>query len=250
VSAEQLVVIEGGGVLDLVLSRPERRNALSREMLAGLAAAVRGAGPGTRAIVLSGAGGTFSAGADFAELTGTEADVAFDDAVGNAVAAIADADCPVVAAIDGPCMGAALDLALACDVRIAAVGASFEIPAVRLGLLYNPAAVARMHAVLPRQSLVRLLVMGERLGARQALEAGLVAEVVQDGSAREAIAARAAAVTAGPALHATKQLLRDLDHGPCDLEAWEAPRRRLLSSPERRSAIEAARLRHAGAATR
>jgi enoyl-CoA hydratase/carnithine racemase len=234
------------GVATLTLDRPSRRNALSRELLDLLRRTLaRAATENLRVVVVTGGTDCFSAGADIAELQGLVADIGFDEALADVVAAIRGGPYLAIAAIEGPCIGAALDLALACDARIASPKAFFELPALRLSLLYNPGAVARLSRTLPQATLKRLLLMGERIDGRDALAAGIVTHTV--GETRTLAAAnevaRAACSFVPRALIETKRLLAALEDGASDLTAWEGVRRELLASSERRSALAAAATR-------
>lgn len=236
-----VTVEPGAGFVRLTLNDPDRRNPLSRAMLAELTAAIRDHTPDAGALIIAGAGGVFSAGADLRELTGTAADTEVDDAVASAGATMRATDALVLAAVAGPCLGAAFDLVLNADVIVAEQSAYFQVPAVRLGLLYNPGAIARWHRVLPVPLLRRLLLTGERLDAETAHGAGLVAEVVPDGTAAAAAGRQAAVYAEAPAAAAaaTKELLRDLDEGGYDPRRWHETRLLLLDAPERRAALAA-----------
>lgn len=243
-----LRVSDQGGVLVLELDRPQRRNALSRELLSQLRASLTGERAlAAKAVIITGYGGTFSAGADLAELDGTEADAGYDDEVSAVTTAIRQLPRPVVAAVEGPCLGAGCDLALACDVRVAGAGAVLGVPAVRLGLLYNPSSVARMRQVLGGQALRRLLLLGERFDAASAERLGLVDEVVGTGQALQwavdVLGGLPAA--AADALAATKGLLNALDDPGADLRQWQVTRLELLVSPGRHQLLSAAQQRHA-----
>ncbi len=243
---EQVLVEAADGVATLTLNRPERGNALSIGLLGEFCEAMAAQlAAGVRAITVTGAGGRFSAGADLAELSGTLEDLAVDEAIAGAVTAIREAPVPVIAAVEGACVGAGLDLACACDARVASASAFFELPAARLGLLYNPAAVARLRAVLGRPALTRLLVIGERLGAEEALAAGLVSRLVAAGQAAQAAAGLAhhAANNGAHAMAASKALIAALDTGDLDLAHWDRVRAASLSSPERRQAVARAKAR-------
>ncbi len=237
------------GLTEITLSSPARRNALDRATLSALAAAVGDDAGESRALILSGSADVFSAGADLNELRGTTEDLAFDALLAEVVRAIERQPLPVVAAVEGPCIGAAVELALACDMCVASAGAFFELPAVRLGILYSPASIARLHGTLPRQALTRLVLMGERLDARSALRIGLVTRVAPGGSALHAARelARGVASADADAFAATKELLRALDRGDRALDRFEAVRARLVGSPARRAALDAARGRSRGA---
>jgi enoyl-CoA hydratase/carnithine racemase len=243
VNTEVLVHTEDR-VRTVTINAPPRRNALSRNILAQLRHALSGTAD-ISAVVLTGAGGVFSAGADLTELTGTAADLAFDDALALTAQAVRAAAVPVVAAIEGPCFGAAVDLALACDLRVCAETALLCVPAVQLGILYNPETIARLHRSLPRDTVTRLILLGERFTARAAEQADLVSTVVDEGAALDRALAIAADLAAIPqdALTHTKRLLTELDDGPLDIPRWQRVRRSLLDSPGRRDALDKAKRR-------
>ena len=154
------------GVLEITFENARRRNALSLSLLSALSRAIDDARAGdVRAVVLAGAGDGFSAGADLGDLTGTIDDRAMDDAIGRAAASIRDCPVPVIAAVEGPCIGGALEVALSCDAIVAAEGAYFALPATHLGLLYDPRAVARLRLRLSPAALRWVLLLGERIDA-------------------------------------------------------------------------------------
>ncbi len=231
-----------GTVLILEMKDPASRTALSRRMLSGLADAVEGAGADTLGIVITGGAGCFSAGADFRDLKGTSQDLEYDEAVAGLVASLLASDRIVVAAIEGPCMGAAADIALACDYRIAGEGSFMQIPAVRLGLLYNPDAIDRLRRRHRADTVARLLLAGERFDTQAAHQAGLFSRVVPQGDAvRIALEdLRKLEGRHSQAVRATKRLLADLEAGQADMARWQACRMELLDSEPRRLAIQQA----------
>ncbi|MEX5636620.1 enoyl-CoA hydratase [Parafrankia sp. FMc2] len=153
------------------IDRPERRNALDIEHCEGLRAALgRAEDSGARAIVLTGVGSSFCAGADLNQVYGE----AFTDALYNALHAITDTPLPVIAAVNGPAIGAGLQLALAADLRVAADSAVFAIPTARLGLAVDPWTLSRL-AALAGGGTARAVVLGcETVPAARALGVGLV----------------------------------------------------------------------------
>lgn len=233
-------------VLILTMDVPERRNALSLALLDQLASSLTAGAADAAGIVLTGSAGTFSAGADFRDLTGTSADVGFDDAVERVTQAIAASPVPVLAAMEGPCVGAGAHLALACDLRVAGRDSFLQVPAVRLGLLYSPRSVAQLAAAYPRDAVRRLLLLGERFDAVGAHAAGLVSIVVPAGTSRErAVQALSdLAPEHREAVAATRELLGALDTGTYDEAGWQQRRRDLLDSPARAHAIRQAKARH------
>jgi enoyl-CoA hydratase len=227
------------GIVTLFLNRPERKNAMSLALLAMLSEVLSNeVGEDTTAVIIAGVDGCFSAGADLADLTGTIDDLGMDDAIEEVTGKIRALPVPVIAAIDGPCLGGAFDLALSCDHRIASEDAFFQVPAARLGLLYNPRAIVRMRQLLGRDAVFRLLVLGERLDAIAARQAGVVARVVEGPSYDAALeTARSTTGYFKSAVAATKQLLNAFDGVNYDPAEWDERRRELLSSPARQAAV-------------
>lgn len=250
--SEGLSVDRIGRVLHLVLDAPARRNALSRPMLAALTEAVVNLAPEATGIVISGRGAGFSAGADFHELTGTSEDLGYDEAVSAARDAITGCPRVVVAALEGPCLGAAADLALACDLRVAAEDSYLQVPAVRLGLFYNPAALRRAGKAFSADAVRRLFLLGEAFPAPEAHGAGLVSHVVRHGEAVSTALELLEVIEPAEldAMAATKAFLEAVLDGdehtlPGQDETWQLRRRALLDSPTRRDAVAASRHRHA-----
>ncbi|CAB4365407.1 MAG: hypothetical protein F2681_15120 [Actinobacteria bacterium] len=237
------LTIRENHVAEIRLTAPARRNALSFATLEALVASIGEAERnGARSAILSADGTVFSAGADFRDLTGTAADLSFDEAVGRATSSLRRSRLPIVAAIQGPCLGAAVDLALSADIVVAARSARFEVPATRLGLLYNPAVIALLHRNYPSPAIKQLL-LGVPISAENAVTGGLIARAVDDDELMATVNDIAARIGAGDkdAVAATKELLTALDAGPIKLEHWSGPRKRLLDSDARREAIERAR---------
>lgn len=244
--SEDLVTKSSNGTV-LILEMRDRatRNALSRGMLSGLREAMETASADILSIVITGGMDCFSAGGDFRELTGTRQDLDYDDAVSAVTASILSSDKIIVAAIEGPCMGAAADIALSCDYRVAGVGGFIQIPAVRLGLLYNPAAIDRIRRGYPTDAVKRLLLAGERLDDHEACRAGLFSRVVPKGESL-GIAVQdlqKLELRQAEAVRATKRLLSDLESGAADMDYWQECRIELLDSEQRLSAIKQAHAR-------
>src|SRR6195952_5848531 len=129
-----------GSVATLTLNRPERRNALNTEQCANLSRAVTEVvADGARAIVLTGAGSSFCSGADFGEVYGD----GFRDALYGMLHDVAEAPVPVIAAVNGPAIGAGLQLAIACDLRVADSSAVFGLPTAKLGVAVDPWTIRR-----------------------------------------------------------------------------------------------------------
>jgi enoyl-CoA hydratase/carnithine racemase len=125
-------VLRDGALWTLRLNRPEKANSLTRDMLSDLASAARAAKDEARAVILTGTGKVFSAGADLdAARAGLATDPVWEDLSG----AIADLPCLTIAALNGTVAGGAFGMVLACDLRIAVPGAKFFYPVMKLGCL-------------------------------------------------------------------------------------------------------------------
>lgn len=227
----------------MTIDRPHRRNALSRCLLGTLAECLSSYEESScRAVILEGAGGCFSAGADLGELDGSLEDLTMDDAIAAAAEAIRALSLPVIAAVEGPCVGAGAELAMACDLRVASRSAFFRLPAVQLGILYRPGAVADLSWRVPPEVLSRLLLFGDVISAEEALAVGLLTgPVVAPSAARDRALQLARLLPAGrsEAARATKRLLVELRRG--GTEQFEPLRRRLAVSPDRVAALAAAK---------
>lgn len=168
----------------VTIDRPERRNALDSTAAGALAEAITEAGESARVVVLTGAGEAFCAGGDLNELERWSTLDA--DEVGRAlygsfqamVRAIRSSSAVVIAAINGAAVGAGMDLALACDLRVAAEGAKLGQVWVRLGVIPGTGGAWLTQALAGPTRAAELLLTGELITAEQALEVGLVNRVV------------------------------------------------------------------------
>ncbi len=171
-----------GRIAFVAIDNPKKLNSLSSEVMGQFTEALRhlSADPGLRAVVLSGAGGkAFIGGAsidEMAQVASPEAAKVFILKVHGCCQAIRDMPCPVIAAIDGWCLGAGLELAAACDMRLCSDQAQFGMPEVRLGI---PSVVeaALLPGLIGWGRTRRILMTGEIFGADEALAWGFVEEV-------------------------------------------------------------------------
>ena len=185
-----------GNTLVLTLDNPARRNALAMELRRALADAFERAeaDPGIRAVVLTGAGGTFCAGGDISDMSAT------DIAAGrerfrlthHLVRLIACGSKPVVAAVEGFAVGAGLSLALLCDTVVAAEDARFAAPFGAIGLVADFALPHTLPLRVGQGRARQILLYGERMDAPTAERIGLVDHVVPPGTALDSALARAA----------------------------------------------------------
>lgn len=170
-------VEESSSRLILTLDRPDKANALTAEMLEALASAVLQTQ--ARAIVLTGTGKVFSAGAD---LDAAKAGLATSPLWENLSGAIANSNAFTIAALNGTLAGGAFGMALACDMRIAVPDAKFFYPVMKLGYLPQPSDPKRLIDLVGPAGTKRLLMAGDKITAETALNIGLIDEVV-DGQA-------------------------------------------------------------------
>ncbi len=211
------------GVATITLNRPDALNALTIPMKERLLDALRrvGGDPAVRAIVLTGIGRAFCAGQDLRERLAPDAPSLGDELTlryNPIVRAIRSAPQPVIAAVNGVAAGAGASLAFACDLRIAADTASFVLAFGRIGLIPDSGATWTLPRLVGSAKAAEMALLGDPVGAEEALRIGLVSRVVPaDALAAEAaaMAARLAALAPG-ATAATKRLLADASHGDLD----------------------------------
>lgn len=210
-----------GDVGWITFNHPERRNAMSLDMWQGLGIAAEAfeRDPAVRAVVMKGAGGkAFVSGADISEFEQHRADAAqkktYDEIAARGHAGLAALSKPLIAMIDGYCVGGGLAIALAADVRIASAASRFAIPAARLGLGYDYRGVAALARVVGPSVVKDILFSARFLEADEALRVGLVNTVIDGAQLREHVAAYAAQIAANAPLtvHAAKQAVRAFEH--------------------------------------
>ena len=168
------------GVLRLTISNPDKRNALDQAILDGIAHAVREAD--ARCIVLTGEHGMFSSGYDIGDIPedvfAQEAEKLVAHPFTSAIDALDGTDLPTIAALPGHTIGGGLELALACDLRIAADGIKLGMPPAKLGLVYSHTGLRRFIDIVGVARTRELFLLGRNIEARRALDWGLVNEVV------------------------------------------------------------------------
>jgi len=230
-------------ILTLTIDRPDRRNALDPELLTGLAEALRDEGERASAVILRGAGTeAFSSGYDLARITGTVDDLDADRHIGEAAAALRACPAPVIARLQGHCHGAAVELAMSCDLRIAADDLRLSVPAVSLGVVYRFQFVARLVQICGIARASDLLLAMPELDAARAAEWGLVTEVVPGTEIDNRVQALAEKLADSPrtAVQGTKASLDLLARRAIsgeDLLLAQQLRSAAAASPERREAV-------------
>ncbi|MGW6457649.1 enoyl-CoA hydratase/isomerase family protein [Streptomyces sp. NPDC055078] len=199
------------GITVVTLDRPGRRNALDAATLGELARVFGDIE--ARAVVLTGDGPAFCAGYDLRSVAGPRFEPHAEQLIAHPAHAVFDvlerSVFPVIAAIGGPALGGGLELACCCDARVAARGASFGIPAGDLGLVYSDTGLRRFASVWGGSLTREMLLLGRRVDARRAWQAGAVAELADEGAQVEAALrlARRAARLAPQATATNKKII-------------------------------------------
>lgn len=169
----------------ITLNRPQARNALNLAVLKGLVEALAGAeaDDDTRAVVLTGGEAVFAAGADIKEMAGMTVVEVMANKRAEYRAAISRFPKPVIAAVNGFCLGGGNELAMQADIIIAGEGARFGQPEINLGLIAGSGGTQRLTQIVGKPLAMKMALAGEFIDAPTALAAGLVAEIVPDDQA-------------------------------------------------------------------
>jgi enoyl-CoA hydratase/carnithine racemase len=205
------------GVRRLTISNPSKRNALDHAILDGIASAVRAAdGDGTRAVILTGAGGMFSSGYDIGDIPddvfAAEAEKLVAHPFTSAIDALDATDVPTIAALPGHTIGGGLELALACDLRVARDGIKLGMPPAKLGLVYSHTGLRRFLHAIGEPRTRQLFLLGRNIDAREAKAWGLVHEIAGEADLADAALDWAAELVANAPLsvRGNKRVLRAL----------------------------------------
>lgn len=190
-------------VATLTLDRPDRMNALTPTLFAEASAAIDAAiAAGARALVITGEGRAFCSGADLSaggDALPDDLGALLDAHYNPFVSKIADLPIPVITAINGPAVGAGLGIALLGDISVMARSTYLMLAFVNIGLVPDAGTTWLVAQAVGRVRALEMALLGERLCATDALAAGLVTRVVEDGEAGAAAQAIAAKLAAGPA---------------------------------------------------
>lgn len=205
---EPVLLAQAGGVATLTLNRPERLNALDDRLVTGLAAALTAAArdSSVRAVVITGAGRGFCAGGDIHEMARlrqehqSEAFGRFLETGHGVVRQIRQMPKPVIASVNGPAAGGGMNLALACDLRIASNQAAFLQAFVRIGLHPDWGGTFLLPRLIGTGRAVEMMFLGETVGAEEAHRLGLVNYLVPPERLAEETQKLAARLSAAPPL--------------------------------------------------
>jgi crotonobetainyl-CoA hydratase len=207
-----------GNVMVITLNRPQARNAVNSAVSTAVGEALAAAhdDPDVRAVVITGTGESFCAGADLKAISRREslfhpdhADWGFAGYVHHYI------DKPTIAAVNGTALGGGTELALASDLVVAEDRAKFGLPEVKRGLIAAAGGVFRVVDHLPRKVAMELLFTGEPISSADALKWGLINQVVPDGTAVDAALALAERITCNAplAVWASKRVAMGVDDG-------------------------------------
>lgn len=193
-------------IATITLSNPDKLNAINAKMWRELGQSMSGLAkdPSIRCVILRGAGDVFAAGGDIEELQEARSTVdsamAYHESVGLVLQSIQRTPQPTIAAIQGPCVGAGLEIASACDLRIAGKSARFGAPVMKLGFSMYPGEMAGLLALAGPALTREILLEGRLLTASEALDKGLLTRVVPDDNVYTEAMATAQRIAAGAPL--------------------------------------------------
>lgn len=234
---DTLEIAREGKVATVWMNRPERHNAFNAHVIAELTQAFEtlGADEGVRVVVLAGRGKSFSAGADLNWMK-QAGEAGFDENLSDArklaimLRQLAEMPKPTIARVHGAALGGGMGLAAACDICIAASGASFAASEVKFGIIPSAIGPYVLRAIGPRQA-ARYFLTAERIDARQARELGLAHDVVEAEELDRAVAEIAGALLLGgpKAQGAAKALIHDFAGQTIDDALVEESARRIAA---------------------
>lgn len=220
--ADEVLTERDGAVLVITMNRPEARNAVNGALARGVADALDelDGNPEISVGILTGAGGSFSAGMDLkAFLTG---DVPVVGDRGLAGITTRPPEKPIIAAIEGYALAGGCEIALACDLIVASREAKFGLPEAKRSLVAGAGGLFRLPQRIPRAVAMEYALTGEFFGAEDAKAWGLVNRLTEPGKALEGALELAAKITqSGPlAVRATKKIIAESPDWPAD-ERWQ-----------------------------
>ncbi|HEY1488965.1 MAG TPA: enoyl-CoA hydratase/isomerase family protein [Micromonosporaceae bacterium] len=204
------VLRDDHGISVLMIDRTTKRNALTRAMWSAVPTVLNEIAGGTRALIVAGAGGVFCAGADIGELREVYGDPdharAYHATNLAAEAALAGFPHPTVAAISGWCVGGGLQLALACDIRVADRTARFGLTPAKLGVIYPAAPALRLARLVGPARAKYLMFTADLIDAARAYDFGLIEEIT-DGPQRAVELARTIASRSPRSIRAARETI-------------------------------------------
>jgi len=237
-----LVKIERkGGLLSLRFNRPDKKNAITKDMYLAFADALETIGPDIRVVLFSGEGGNFTSGNDLKDFLASPPTDAGDPTI-RFIRALPKVQVPMVAAVQGVAVGIGTTLLLHCDLVVASTDASFALPFAKLGLVPEAASSMLVPQLFGYHRAAAMLLLGESVSAETAERYGLVTHLVQTADFSETTDRVVNKLLAMPsaALRATKKLMKagvdaTMAHMGAELEVFITR----LQSPEAKEAFAA-----------
>jgi len=226
-SSERIIARQDGAVGWLVFNNPERRNAVSLDMLEAIPRLLGryAADDAVRVVVLAGAGDkAFVSGADISQFESERAGDAlrrYEEIAEGAMARLQEFDKPLLAMIRGYCLGAGVNIANACDVRIAAEDARFGIPAARIGLGYRVSSTRSLVELVGPAYAREMLITGRHFSAAEAKDMGLVHRVVPPSALQQTVEEYCQNISnnAPLSIRTAKRIIRELARPPREFDA-------------------------------
>ncbi|WP_316778137.1 enoyl-CoA hydratase/isomerase family protein [Streptomyces sasae] len=216
--------------LVITLNRPRKYNAFNSEMIDLVTSSLRAADadPAVRAVIITGAGPAFAAGADIGEYASADsADFqAFTTRANTMCDTIAGLRLPVIAAVHGLALGGGFEVVLSCDLVVADHGASFGLPEISLGLMPGWGGTQRLTRHVGVNRAKDMILTGARISTERAHELGIVTHIGDDGTALERARHIAGELARGPAAAITA-IKATVDHAHTDTTVFTVEQRRL-----------------------
>jgi 2-(1,2-epoxy-1,2-dihydrophenyl)acetyl-CoA isomerase len=203
-SEADILVAKDGAIRRITLNRPQRLNALTRDLLGNLSDALAdiAADDEARVLILTGSGRGFCAGQDLADKGAVEDGRVVRDTVERyynpVVRQLRSLDLPVIAAVNGIAAGAGMSLALSADITLATESAAFDLAFARIGLIPDAGGTYTLQRILGPARALSLAILGEKIGAREAADMGLIWRAVPDANFGKEVDALAARLTTAP----------------------------------------------------
>lgn len=225
---DSILCQRSGDVANVVINRPEKRNALDSAAWRSLGDVFEelSADETLRCVVITGAGGrAFGSGNDITEFSTARANAeqvrVYNAVTGRAIQAIEACLHPTVARIEGFCLGGGLEIALACDIRVANAGSRYGLPVKTMGIFLDPALSDTLVQAVGRAVALELVLEGRVYDSAEALARGLVTRIVPDDALDDAVAETVANILAGAPLAAryNKRAIRSIAALPASDDA-------------------------------
>jgi len=214
---DAVLIERQGGLLSLRLNRPEKKNAITRDMYQVMAEALETLDPSVRVVMLSGIGGCFTAGNDIKDFLAAPPDSLSHPTL-RFIKALPKVPVPMVAQVAGPAIGIGTTMLLHCDLVVAATDAIFGLPFVKLGLVPEAGSSLLLPNLIGYQRAAAMLLLGETIDAATAERYGLITHLVAPEDLVETADRLVARLMALPpaALKMTKKLIKGWEAGTAD----------------------------------